>query len=590
MEEPTDESLEQRVERLEATVTDLRAHVSALREALKQQSASDVNDAGPLETAVPRDSTTEPSPSVGARLRDRVEAAVTGSTEDWLNRVGIALLLFGLAFLFKYSIDQGWLGPVVRVAFGAGLGAVLLWGGIRTAPSRRALSQVLFGGSCAAFYTTVFAAHQLYLLIPHPVAFAGMTAITVGTFVLAVREDGAALAVIGALGGLGTPFVLQPGMEGSIPGLVGYTVLLLGGMVTIYLYRGWRTLLYTSAAGGWLVLLTTVAQVAFGDGTVLNQWAVQGGVVAAWLLLGGVPVGRAILRQKNPERWPQPELPQARWLRPLLRTPPAFALVSASPLLAYTASRILWHSPSDALWGIIALAGMGGYGVAYVSLTRRSVSRYAPAHAVVAAVLGAVGLTELLDGSTLLVAWSVEVLALHAAARHLDAPVLRWSGHAFAVLVAAVWANQVEVVQPGVQPVLHPDGLSELGALGLMGVASWLVPSAVGRRLYRGGVLAGWLAWSWQEFAALPNGDAYVSAVWGITALGLLLTAVRQRSRARSYAAFGTLALFVAKLFLVDLARLSALSRIFLFVGFGTVFLGISYLLPGLWLNETDEN
>jgi uncharacterized membrane protein len=56
------------------------------------------------------------------------------------------------------------------------------------------------------------------------------------------------------------------------------------------------------------------------------------------------------------------------------------------------------------------------------------------------------------------------------------------------------------------------------------------------------------------------------------------------------YAAFGTLALFVGKLFLVDLARLSALSRVLLFVGFGAVFLGISYLLPGSWLRDTGKD
>ena len=36
----------------------------------------------------------------------------------WLNRIGIALLLFGVLFLFKYSIDNGWLKPWIRVAFG----------------------------------------------------------------------------------------------------------------------------------------------------------------------------------------------------------------------------------------------------------------------------------------------------------------------------------------------------------------------------------------------------------------------------------------------------------------------------------------
>ncbi|MBD0355154.1 MAG: DUF2339 domain-containing protein, partial [Rubrobacteraceae bacterium] len=36
------------------------------------------------------------------------------SGEWWLNRVGIGLLLFGIAFLFKFAVDQNWITPPVR--------------------------------------------------------------------------------------------------------------------------------------------------------------------------------------------------------------------------------------------------------------------------------------------------------------------------------------------------------------------------------------------------------------------------------------------------------------------------------------------
>nr|WP_281280665.1 DUF2339 domain-containing protein [Fodinibius saliphilus] len=45
--------------------------------------------------------------------------------EEWLNRIGIGLLLIGVAFLFKYSIDQGCLNPPIRSAIGLGVGMFL---------------------------------------------------------------------------------------------------------------------------------------------------------------------------------------------------------------------------------------------------------------------------------------------------------------------------------------------------------------------------------------------------------------------------------------------------------------------------------
>src|SRR5690606_19313884 len=54
-----------------------------------------------------------------------VEAAI-GLT--WATRIGGLLLLAGVAFFFKYAVDNAWLGPWARVGLGAavGLGALLL--------------------------------------------------------------------------------------------------------------------------------------------------------------------------------------------------------------------------------------------------------------------------------------------------------------------------------------------------------------------------------------------------------------------------------------------------------------------------------
>lgn len=597
MEESPHSSLENRVERLEERVAELQESVDALRNVLSEQgdadsetSAEDTafqNVASELDSRALTTSDVDAAPSGASRFEAWVREKVSLRSEDWLNRIGIALLLLGLAFLFKHSVDQGWLVPAVRVAFGVALGGGLLWSGLRIQQTRTALSQVLLGGSSATFYITVFASYQLYGLMPYAASFAGMVVITAGTFALAIRQDGAALSVIGAIGGLGTPFVLGPGSAPGVTGLVGYVVILLSGMAAIYLYRGWRSLIATSAVGGWMVLLSAVVGLP-SDASAFAQWTVQSGLVATWLLLGGVPVARAWLHAQSPEQWPRPDWPLGDRLSPVVGTPPAYALVSVSPLLAFMASQFVWKGVPDAVWGGIALAGAGLYGTAYLRLRQDALTRYAPAHALVAAVLAAIGLTILLDGATLLVALGVEMLMLHWAARQLSAPVLRWTGHAFAALVAVVWIGQIETIERGVPPIVHAAGLSELTVLACILAVPVVLTSTVAQRLYRAAALGGWLAWSWQELAVLANGDAYTSAVWGATALILLVAAARRNTAALQYAGFAILALFVGKLFLVDLARLSALWRILLFLGFGAVFLALSYVLSGWWA-QSDE-
>src|SRR5207247_123270 len=126
----------------------------------------------------------------------------------------------------------------VRVAFGLALGTILLVAGLYVRTEHQHFSQVLLGGSVASYYITGYAAYQLYHLVEYSIAFAFMVAVTALAFFLSVRQDDVALALIGAAGGLATPFLLYTGQR-SIPGLIGYACLVLLGTSAIYLYRGW---------------------------------------------------------------------------------------------------------------------------------------------------------------------------------------------------------------------------------------------------------------------------------------------------------------------------------------------------------------
>jgi uncharacterized membrane protein len=204
------------------------------------------------------------------------------SGEWWLNKIGIGLLLFGAAFLFKFSVDQNWITPSVRVGIGLALGALLVLLGLRVYADRRAFSQVLLGGGVGVFYITGYAAFQLYALVPYAAAFAFMASVTLMAMVLSLRQDGSALALIGTAGGLGTPFILYAG-AGSVGGLVLYTSLILAGACGIYVYKGWTLLLLTAFAGTWTVFLLGYSDMLYwNDASSLHdRLAMQIGVTFA---------------------------------------------------------------------------------------------------------------------------------------------------------------------------------------------------------------------------------------------------------------------------------------------------------------------
>ncbi len=104
------------------------------------------------------------------------------------------------------------------------------------------------------------------------------------------------------------------------------------------------------------------------------------------------------------------------------------------------------------------------------------------------------------------------------------------------------------------------------------------------RLMLHGLVLAG----LWHELAELPDGNAMVSIAWAAYALAILLAGLRLPGTAYIYTGIGTLRLVTAKLLLVDLVALEPVWRILLFLGFGGIFLVISYHLQS-WLRRRPD-
>jgi uncharacterized membrane protein len=218
MPESDDRSVEQRLERLEAAVERLQSAVTGLADA---GAPRDRGEPGRPTAARPRRLSGDHGAGSVARpaRRGLVSELLNRGPQFWISRLGIGLVLVGVAFLFKYAVEQGWLTPLVHVAFGIALGLGLTTIGFRVRERERWFSQVMFGGAVATWYMTGFAAFQLLDVMSHPVAFGFMVVVTVFTFAMSVRQDEASLAVLGAVGGLGTPFFLYTD-AGTVPALM----------------------------------------------------------------------------------------------------------------------------------------------------------------------------------------------------------------------------------------------------------------------------------------------------------------------------------------------------------------------------------
>ncbi|HKP74858.1 MAG TPA: DUF2339 domain-containing protein [Longimicrobiaceae bacterium] len=492
----------------------------------------------------------------------------------WLNRLGIGLVLLGTGLLFRYSIEMGWLTPTVRVLFGLAVGAVLFALGLRLDENRR-FGAVLMGGGIAAWYTSGWAAFYLYGLVGYAVAFVGMVAITALAFGFALGRNAQALGVLGAIGGLGTPLLLGVTL-GTPRGFALYTCVILAWTAAVHLYRGWRGLLWTAMGFGWSLLfvyarhLPPETRLAPGD-----RWVVTFAAVFAWAVLGVLPLARRVRRLQaaggHERHWKHSEV--AHW----------YALVLVPPAATLAVAAAVWN-PQPEPWGYWTLAVAALYVAAGWGLYRPD-HRIARALFFTASVLVSAGCVAAFGGDALLLAFAGQALALHWLAGRGGGPSIRWMAHRV-FLVAAGWML-FRLVQNGDTSASRV--LADLAELAVGFVASYLFRGRRTVAAYRFFVHVGLMGWLWRELAPYQGGQGLATISWGVYGLALLLYGLRASRPIVERTGIATLLAVVAKLFLVDLSALHPLFRVLLFLGFGAVFLFLSYALQGWWHAQGDE-
>jgi len=158
-------------------------------------------------------------------------------------KIGMLVLLAGVAALLKYASDEGWLtlpaefklAGIAAVALGA---LVFAW---RKRDSNRIFALSLQGGAIGVLLLVVFAAFKVFGLVPAGAAFALSIVLVAGAGMLAVLQDAKALAVFALLAGFLAPIWLSTG-SGNHVALFSYYAVLNAAIVGIAWYKSWRLL------------------------------------------------------------------------------------------------------------------------------------------------------------------------------------------------------------------------------------------------------------------------------------------------------------------------------------------------------------
>ena len=202
-----------------------------------------------VEQAAPASLAAEAEPvSPGIRTPGPIDKLIE-MAKQWLTtgnvpvKLGVIVSFFGVAFLLRYAVDQGYIVISIEARYLAvtALAGVLLAIGWRLREKLPVYALSLQGGGIGMLYLTIFAAFRLHEIVPAPFAFALFVALTVFTGVLSVLQNAMVLAILGTVGGFLAPVLVSTG-AGNHVALFSYYLLLNAAILGIAWYRPWRVL------------------------------------------------------------------------------------------------------------------------------------------------------------------------------------------------------------------------------------------------------------------------------------------------------------------------------------------------------------
>ncbi|MHA7058122.1 DUF2339 domain-containing protein [Aquimarina sp. M1] len=172
--------------------------------------------------------------------------------ENLISKIGVIILVIGVAIGAKYSIDNDLISPLTRIILGYLTGIGLIAVGMRLKKKYENFSAVLVSGAMTILYFITFLAYSLYDLFPQLFTFVLMVLFTIFTVFAAIQYNKQVIAHIGLVGAYAVPFLLSDG-SGKAAILFSYMAIINIGILVIALQKYWKPLYYSSFILTWLI-------------------------------------------------------------------------------------------------------------------------------------------------------------------------------------------------------------------------------------------------------------------------------------------------------------------------------------------------
>jgi uncharacterized membrane protein len=217
-------ALSARVETLERQLAELRSSSTSRFRKLHS----------PRIAAVP-DTDTPPAPNFARHLPKIEDSLENRIGSQLFSRIGIVALLIATTLFLKWAIDNHYIGPIGRILAGLIAGAgVILWSERFRRHNFTAFSYALKAIGSGALYLSLWAAFQLYHLLPAAIALCAMILVTAWNAYMAWSQNSQILAAYALAGGFATPLLLSTGSNHEI---FLFTYILAIDIATVVLVR-----------------------------------------------------------------------------------------------------------------------------------------------------------------------------------------------------------------------------------------------------------------------------------------------------------------------------------------------------------------
>jgi uncharacterized membrane protein len=531
---------------------------------------------------------------IGANLSSWFESR---SPEWWLSRVGIGLMILAVLILYGYAIDKGWITPPVRVLAGTVLGAVLFWAAIRTParlnpaqPRDLGFRELLFGGALAVLYVTAYAAAVWYQLISIPSARLLYFVLAILSTLIALQERREIFAFVALATGFATPFILTAPM-GSMTELSLYLGLMMAMGLTIYLMRGWPSIVWITFVAFWL----GIAGATHYGGEISpahRSFALTALIILGTAAFVRTPLLRRQLLLLGSDRYTP--FPLSRGLMRLMdgldslaaalgggKSAPdslvLWVLPLLSPVLAVDFLDDIWPTAPTEIWGVaLLLLGAGAFALARRAGEPDAEGTHVEGTAAVLwTVLGIARLASTPEGIPL-AAFVATFVLMSSVLAHAGARAVAKATIAIALLLIA--GHELDFVDVGLVHLRWVlSGIATVGCAGL--IAQTLIEDPAEKRqgmvlgiaAYVTGLVVMWRALE-------PVWAPLVTTSYAV--LGAVLLVMSRRpgsSPLLRHLGGATMLIVVARLLLVDLSSVETIWRVLLFLVIGAVFLYTGY-------------